>query len=65
MERDNRYMDHIPVPVLEIARRNAERAGVDILFLHTDIADPATLDRIGAGDTVIMNGAVRRPACVC
>jgi putative methylase len=40
---------------LEIARSNAERAGVDILFLHADVADPATPERIGECDTVIMN----------
>jgi len=40
---------------LEIARSNAERAGVDILFLHADVADPATPERIGECETVIMN----------
>ncbi|MFA5295587.1 MAG: METTL5 family protein [Methanoregulaceae archaeon] len=40
---------------LEIARSNAERAAADILFLHADVADPATPERIGACDTVIMN----------
>ena len=40
---------------LEIARRNAERAGVVILFMHADVADPATPDRIELCDTVVMN----------
>ncbi len=41
--------------VLAIARRNAERAGVDILFLHADTNDQATPGRIGHCDTVVMN----------
>lgn len=45
----------IDIPVLEIARRNAERSGVDILFLHDDVKDPDTSVRIGRCDTVVMN----------
>lgn len=42
-------------PALEIACRNAERAGVDILPLHADVKDPATPSRIKECDTVVMN----------
>ncbi len=45
----------IDTPVLEIARRNAEHARVDILFLNADVKDPVTPSRIGACDTVVMN----------
>jgi putative methylase len=45
----------IDIPVLEIARRNAERARVDVLFLNADVKDPVTPDRTGACDTVVMN----------
>jgi len=40
---------------LEIARRNADRARVDILFLQADSRDPATAGRVGDCDTVVMN----------
>ncbi len=40
---------------LEIARRNAGRAEVEILFLQADIADPAIPDLIEPCDTVVMN----------
>jgi len=40
---------------LEIARRNADRARVDILFLQADSRDPPTAGRIGDCDTVVMN----------
>jgi len=45
----------IDLSALEIARRNAERARVDILFLQADSRDPATAGRIGDCDTVVMN----------
>ena len=45
----------IDLSALEIARRNTERAGADILFLHADSRDPATPGRIGDCDTVVMN----------
>jgi len=40
---------------LAIARLNAEKAEVDIRFLHADCRDPATLGQIGDCDTVVMN----------
>jgi putative methylase len=45
----------IDLKALRAARENARRTGADLLFLHTDIQDPATPDRIGDYDTVIMN----------
>ena len=45
----------IDMQVLEIARKNAERAGVNILFLHADVKDPATTSQIGECDTIVMN----------
>lgn len=41
--------------VLAIAKRNADRSGVVIRFLHADVSDPGIRDLIGPCDTVIMN----------
>jgi len=40
---------------LAIARRNAERAKVNVRFLHADANDPATPGQTGDCDTVVMN----------
>jgi putative methylase len=40
---------------LNIARRNAACAGVNILFLEADVSDEETPSRVGNCDTVVMN----------
>jgi len=45
----------IDTAALEIAERNAVRAGVEVRFLHADVLDPATRTLIGSCDAVVMN----------
>jgi putative methylase len=45
----------IDTAALGVAERNAERARVEILFLHADVKDPATPGQVGVCDTVVMN----------